>query len=169
MRGARVRRVLLQAQAIALSLASTFMIYTALGLLTNCKSPIVVVLSGSMEPGIYRGDLLFLSNNMPQNYVTGDITVYQVTGEAITIVHRVVETHNGPGASSHLFLTKGDNNDIGDVSLYQGLERLERKHVIGRVRGIIPLVGYVSIFFNELPRLRNHIFEALRPRNIFHI
>jgi signal peptidase len=52
-----------------------------------------------MEPGIYRGDLLFLSNNMPQNYVTGDITVYQVAGEAIQIVHRVVETHNGPEAS----------------------------------------------------------------------
>jgi len=108
-------QVLLQAQVVALSLSSTFMLYTSLGLFTNCKSPVVVVLrcfqlfypilirrvdaelSGSMEPGIYRGDLLFLSNYAPQEYKNGDITVYQVPGEAIPIVHRVVQTHSGPG------------------------------------------------------------------------
>jgi signal peptidase len=29
---------------------------------TGSESPIVVVLSGSMEPAFYRGDLLFLTN-----------------------------------------------------------------------------------------------------------
>ena len=29
---------------------------------TNSQSPVVVVLSGSMEPGFYRGDILFLYN-----------------------------------------------------------------------------------------------------------
>lgn len=32
---------------------------------TNSQSPVVVVLSGSMEPGFYRGDILFLYNRKP--------------------------------------------------------------------------------------------------------
>jgi signal peptidase len=34
-----------------------------------------------------------------------------------------------------LLLTKGDNNDVDDIALYAGLEWLERRHVIGKVRG----------------------------------
>ncbi|KAF8157415.1 signal peptidase complex catalytic subunit SEC11, partial [Mycena galopus ATCC 62051] len=160
--------VLLQAQAVALSLTSVFMLYTALGLLTNCKSPIVARHCGSMEPGIHRGDLLFLSNSMPQTYRTGEITVYQVTSEGITIVHRVVQTHDAADASSPLLLTKGDNNDLDDLSLYQGLEWLERKHVVGRVRCIIPLVGYASILVNEYPRLRYGILGVVGILNMLH-
>ena len=37
-------------------------------------------------------------------------------------------------------LTKGDNNDADDRSLYPGGQLwLERKHVIGRVKGYSPL------------------------------
>lgn len=43
---------------------------------TNSQSPVVVVLSGSMEPGFYRGDILFLYNrksieigNVKENYI----------------------------------------------------------------------------------------------------
>ncbi|KAJ6573374.1 putative signal peptidase [Mycena vulgaris] len=169
----RLRRVLLQAQAVALALTSAYMAYTALGLLTNCKSPFVVVLSGSMEPGIHRGDLIFLSNYMPQEYRTGDITVYQVPGEAVPIVHRVVQTHSYPdqgdatseSPSIQQFLTKGDNNDVDDITLYKGLERLERTHVVGKVWGIIPLIGYVTILFND-PRLRYGMFAIVGVLNL---
>ncbi|KAJ6594893.1 signal peptidase complex catalytic subunit SEC11 [Mycena capillaripes] len=167
----RMRQVLLQAQTVALSGASAFMLYTALGLLTNCKSPMFVVLSGSMEPGIHRGDILFLSNYMPNNYKTGDITVYQVAGEEIPIVHRVVQTHVAPiddcieevnsECISRQLLTKGDNNDVDDVPLYKGLELLENKHVVGKVQFIIPVVGYVTILINEYPRLRYGAFGAV--------
>ncbi|KAF7358128.1 Signal peptidase complex catalytic subunit SEC11 [Mycena venus] len=163
---ARIRQILLQAQAVALSVASVFMLYTALELFTNCKSPIVVVLSGSMEPGIRRGDLIFLSNYAPQKYENGDIIIYQVADEAIPIVHRVVQTHSGPESSSRFFLTKGDNNDVDDIPLYKGLERLESKHIVGKVRGIIPFVGYVSILVNESPRLRYGVFGVIGLLNI---
>ncbi|KAJ7659879.1 signal peptidase complex catalytic subunit SEC11 [Mycena rosella] len=163
-----LRRVLLQAQIMALTLTSAYMAHTALGLLTNCKSPVVVVLSGSMEPGIHRGDLLFLSNYMPQEYRNGDITVYQVPGDAITIVHRVVQTHEDMSGSPQIqrFLTKGDNNDVDDLTLYKGLERLERTHVVGKVRCIIPLVGYASILFNEYPQLRTSMFGLIALLNL---
>nr|CAG8448524.1 15577_t:CDS:2 [Entrophospora candida] len=40
---------------------SALILWKTLSLYTNSESPIVVVLSGSMEPAFYRGDILFLS------------------------------------------------------------------------------------------------------------
>ncbi|KAF7296907.1 Signal peptidase complex catalytic subunit SEC11 [Mycena indigotica] len=156
----RIRRTLLQGLLFASSLSSSYMAYAAAGILTNCKSPAVVVLTGSMEPGIHRGDLLFLSNWSPQEYQNGDITVYEVPGQMVPIVHRVLEMRES-GASPRRFMTKGDNNDVNDISLYNGLEWLEPEHLVGKVQGIIPYVGYVSIIFNEYPRVRNAVFLLL--------
>ncbi|KAF5392733.1 hypothetical protein D9757_000967 [Collybiopsis confluens] len=115
--------------------------------------------SGSMEPAFYRGDLLFLTNPSYEKYRTGDITVYKIPGADIPIVHRVMETHDlsttlkipgldkkAPG--DQLLLTKGDNNPVDDIDLYQGLDWLEQKHIVGKVRGhsrFLPYVGYVTI------------------------
>ena len=52
------------------------------------------LLSGSMEPAFYRGDLLFLTNPSQQRYDIGEITVYKIPGADIPIVHRVMETHD---------------------------------------------------------------------------
>ncbi|KAJ7657308.1 signal peptidase I [Mycena polygramma] len=174
--GPRIRKILLQGQIVALSLTSMFMVHTAFGMLVNCKTPVFVVLSGSMEPGIHRGDLLVLSNFMPNDYKTGDITVYEVAGDKIPIVHRVVQTHVAPVGDCveylnsecipRQLLTKGDNNDVDDIALYKGLERLENKHVVGKVQCIIPFVGYASIFFNEYPRLRFGILGAVSLLNL---
>ncbi len=66
----------------------------------------VVVLSGSMEPGFYRGDILFL--HMPQRPVeTGDVVVFNTDGREIPIVHRVIKVHQRAANSTHLdILTK---------------------------------------------------------------
>lgn len=40
-----------------------------------------------------------------------------------------------PIAARQLLLTKGDNNPVDDIELYQGLEWLERRHIVGKVRG----------------------------------
>ncbi|KAG6910041.1 Signal peptidase complex catalytic subunit [Tephrocybe rancida] len=86
--------VLLQILNFASVISSGLMIWKGLGLITNSESPIVVVLSGSMEPAFYRGDLLFLTNPASELYHTGDITVYKIPGQDIPIVHRVLETHD---------------------------------------------------------------------------
>jgi signal peptidase len=44
-------------------------------IVSNCESPIVVVLSGSMEPAYYRGDILFVSH-VRQRVETGDVIVF---------------------------------------------------------------------------------------------
>ncbi|THU91905.1 hypothetical protein K435DRAFT_780493 [Dendrothele bispora CBS 962.96] len=187
-----LRVFLLQAMTISSSLASPFMIWKGLSLVTNTESPVVVVLSGSMEPAFYRGDILFLTNPRPESeepqslYKTGDILVYKIPGKDIPIVHRVIEAHDfyseivpsdadegvaestsdtaqdaGRGGSQRsprsdlkqLMLTKGDNNPVDDLGLYDGLDWLERRHIVGRVRGYLPYVGYISIFLNEARQL----------------
>lgn len=58
---------------------------------TDSSSPIVVVLSGSMEPAFQRGDLLFLWNrNLLQESGVGEVVVYNIDGKDIPIVHRIV-------------------------------------------------------------------------------
>jgi len=42
-------------------------------------------------------------------------------------------------------LTKGDNNEYDDISLYKRMKWLERRHIVGKVRGFLPYVGYVTI------------------------
>ncbi|KAF8153174.1 hypothetical protein B0H34DRAFT_663225 [Crassisporium funariophilum] len=166
------RHVLLQVLNFASVIASGLMIWKGLGIITNSESPIVVVLSGSMEPAFYRGDLLFLTNPASERYKTGDITVYKIPGADIPIVHRVLETHdvrpkrNAAVAASvtgpnQLLLTKGDNNYVDDIELYQGLEWLERKHIVGKVRGFLPYVGYVTIAMNDFPQLKYALLGGL--------
>lgn len=149
------RQALLQALNFCNVIASGLMMWKGLGLLTNTESPIVVVLSGSMEPAFYRGDLLFLTNPVNEPYQVGDITVYKIPGEDIPIVHRVIESHykvDNPLVQD--ILTKGDNNKYDDISLYKRMKWLERQHVVGKVRGFLPYVGYVTIAMNDFPQIK---------------
>ncbi|KAK7470127.1 Signal peptidase complex catalytic subunit [Stygiomarasmius scandens] len=126
-----------------------------------------------MEPAFYRGDIIFLTNPSSSLYKTGDILVYRIPGKDIPIVHRVIEAHDSfsstivsdsgeglwsedaePGLShssnsaisQQQMLTKGDNNPVDDLDLYEGLEWLEKKHIVGKVSGYIPYVGYITIY-----------------------
>lgn len=91
------------------------MIWKGLMVVTGSESPIVVVLSGSMEPAFhrfvvyliwmrnfiiiiiiyfyYRGDLLFLTNYPEEPVRVGEIVVFKVEGRDIPIVHRVIKIH----------------------------------------------------------------------------
>ncbi|KAF2403192.1 signal peptidase complex catalytic subunit SEC11 [Trichodelitschia bisporula] len=148
------RSLLTQVLNFALVLSSAFMLWKALSVAADSPSPIVVVLSGSMEPAFERGDLLFLWNRAPDTRV-GDIVVYNVRGKDIPIVHRVVRRFGG-GATPLRLLTKGDNNAADDTELYApGQNYLDReKDVIGSVVGYVPMVGYVTILLSEYPWLK---------------
>lgn len=88
------RQLAAQVLNFALVLSSAFMMWKGLSVLTNSGSPIVVVLSGSMEPAFQRGDLLFLWNRAMDTQV-GEIVVYNVRGKDIPIVHRVIRRFGG--------------------------------------------------------------------------
>lgn len=94
---------------------SALMIWKTLMVVTNTESPVVVVLSGSMEPSYYRGDILFLVRK--ERVIPGDIIVYQIPNEQIPIVHRVITVQEMPNKEVRI-LTKGDNNPVDDRGLY---------------------------------------------------
>lgn len=87
-------QLLTQALAFATVISSALMMWKGLGVALNTPSPIVVVLSESMEPAIYRGDLLFLSMPRHDPLEIGDIVVYEVKHQPVPIVHRVIERHD---------------------------------------------------------------------------
>ena len=97
--------------------SSALMIWKGLMVLTGSQSPIVVVLSGSMEPAFFRGDLLVLTNKMDDPITAGEVVVFNVKGRDIPIVHRVIKVHQNHSTEVRL-LTKGDNNQVDDRGLY---------------------------------------------------
>lgn len=51
-----------------------------------------------------------------------------------------------------LYLTKGDNNNVDDRGLYpRNTFYLEEDHIIGKVFGITPYAGYLTIVLNDYP------------------
>ena len=93
LQGMNVRSALMQALNFLTVLSTALCMWKGLSYITDTESPVVVVLSGSMEPAFYRGDLLFLS--MPkERFRVGDITVYKMPQADIPIVHRVLEVHD---------------------------------------------------------------------------
>lgn len=86
---------LYQMLSFGMIVSSALMIWKGLMVLTGSESPIVVVLSGSMEPAFHRGDLLFLTNYSPDDEPirVGEIVVFKVDGRDIPIVHRVLKLH----------------------------------------------------------------------------
>src|SRR6201996_565409 len=86
------RSLMLQLLNFAFIMSTAFMMWKGLSVAADSPSPIVVVLSGSMEPAFQRGDLLFLWNR-DKTAEVGEIVVYNVKGKDIPIVHRVVRSH----------------------------------------------------------------------------
>ena len=73
------RQFLYQCLNFGMVVSSALMIWKGLMVVTGSESPIVVVLSGSMEPAFYRGDLLFLTNYREENIRVGEIVVFKVS------------------------------------------------------------------------------------------
>ncbi|KAL4870944.1 hypothetical protein BDV12DRAFT_207135 [Aspergillus spectabilis] len=161
------RQTLAQVLNFALVLSTAFMLWKGLSVVTASSSPIVVVLSGSMEPAFQRGDLLFLWNRTPRAEI-GEIVVYNVKGKDIPIVHRVVRTFpevEGKREKTikevteslpippNMLLTKGDNNIADDTELYaRGQDFLHRQEdIVGSVRGYMPMVGYELAELTDSP------------------
>ena len=65
------------------------MLWKCLMLVTYCESPVVVVLTGSMEPAYFRGDILFL-HNLEEQKRAGDVIVFRLKDQEIPIVHRTL-------------------------------------------------------------------------------
>eukprot|EP00298_Acanthocystis_sp_HF-20_P022719 c30818_g1_i1.p1 GENE.c30818_g1_i1~~c30818_g1_i1.p1 ORF type:complete len:199 (+),score=67.30 c30818_g1_i1:44-598(+) len=149
-----------QIMSLGMVVCSALMIWKFLMVTTMSESPVVVVLSGSMEPGFHRGDILFLT--LPDEpTVAGDVIVFKIKGRDIPIVHRVIEVHEDKKGKIRV-LTKGDNNQVDDKTLYAtGQSWLAKEDIIGKVKGFLPQVGYVTILMNDYPMLKYVLVGAM--------
>ncbi|KAG8549135.1 hypothetical protein GDO81_022492 [Engystomops pustulosus] len=155
------RQLYYQVLNFAMIVSSALMIWKGLIVVTGSESPIVVVLSGSMEPAFHRGDLLFLTNFQEDPIRAGEIVVFKVEGRDIPIVHRVIKVHEKENGDIK-FLTKGDNNEVDDRGLYkEGQNWLEKKDVVGRARGFLPYVGMVTIVMNDYPKFKYAVLAIM--------
>jgi len=94
----------------------------------------LVVLSGSMEPAMYPGDVVIIREQAADKYRPGDVVTYLTGGNAFT--HRIVSEENG------VFTLKGDNNNTADEFLTA--DRFEGKVILR-----IPKIGLAIVFLKK--------------------
>ena len=100
----------------------------------------MIVLSGSMETSIYRGDLVFVKMVDTENLKVNDIIAFRNEENTVT-THRVVEIVKQDGKT--FFKTKGDNNNAEDSNL------VDASKVEGIYTSKIPKLGNVLMFIKE--------------------
>ena len=113
------------------------------------EHPLLAVASGSMEPVLYKGDLILVQGvqdiyeihvSLKSENPPGDIIVFRKpTYPTDLIVHRAVE--NGTDTSYYL-VTRGDANPGPDGW------RVREDNIVGKYTGIkVPLLGHIALFF----------------------
>ncbi len=99
--------------AFAGVLAGGLWVANALGLV----QPLVVV-SGSMEPGIMTGDLVFSTPIQAADLAVGDVATLPSTLTGKLVTHRVIDITAGQEAGRFLVHMKGDANEFADSEEY---------------------------------------------------
>ncbi len=90
----------------------------------------VVVVSGSMEPEIPVGSLVFIDQR-DQSVDPGDVIAYRIGDTMDTIiVHRVVDQNN-----DGMYITKGDSNDTADPA------SVTKQQIVGKEIFCVPKAG----------------------------
>ncbi len=148
------RKIITAILLIVFAFSGSFLIYYIMQISLNTDTPMVVVVSGSMEPNLYKGDLLFLTGKDPgliKNGTVegkeGDIIVFNAQDlpgwhapPSEPIVHRVIDKMYDSG---WFFLTKGDANPIHDRAW------VPESRVLGVVVGRVPYIGWVKILLTD--------------------
>ena len=148
------RKIIVTIILLGVAFSGAFLVYFIMQIALNTKTPMVVVVSGSMKPKLHRGDLLFLRGKDGENIKNGtiegkegDIIVFDAHGiwshpPPDPVVHRVIDKWYVSGDGWY-FRTKGDANsspDIGDVP---------ESSILGVVVGRIPYIGWVKIALTD--------------------
>ena len=143
----------------ALVIGGSFALFGILKLSLNTDEPLVVVISESMVPTINKGDLLVIQGKNASEIENGTIILYDSRGlwpddyVPEPIVHRVVGRYYNNSDEKWYFYTLGDNNegnidppDYFNVTIIP----VPEDRVIGIVKTIIPKIGFVKIWMDNL-------------------
>ena len=97
-----------------------------------------VVVSGSMEPEIPVGSLVFIDQR-DQSVDPGDVIAYRIGDTMDTIiVHRVVDQNN-----DGTYITKGDSNDTADPA------SVTKQQIVGKEIFCVPKAGKVRFICSK--------------------
>ena len=104
-----------------------------------------VVVSGSMEPNIPTGSVIYSKKTDPALLQTGDVIVFVNEARGTTpITHRVVTNDLSTGT----IITKGDANEFADMN------PVTYDEVIGKVAAHVPRIGFpVAMFTTVLGKI----------------
>ena len=90
------------------------------------------MISGSMEPAIPTGSLVYVKNTAPSGIEKGDVIAFYGSLENGSIItHRVVSNNSVSGE----FVTKGDANAKEDM------EPVSYENFLGKVTLSVPMLG----------------------------
>ena len=96
---------------------------------------IFTVISGSMEPEIPKGSLVYVKSTNPEKIQSDDVIAFYGGRDANAIItHRVVENRIIMGE----FITKGDANQTNDMN------PVRYENLIGRAEWSVPQVGMAA-------------------------
>ncbi|MBR6834535.1 MAG: signal peptidase I [Oscillospiraceae bacterium] len=100
-----------------------------------------VVVSGSMEPTIPVGSLIYSQQTDPALLKTGDVIVFIDEARGTTpITHRVVTNDPSTGTT----ITKGDANQSEDIN------PVTYDNVVGKVAAHVPRIGFTVAMFTTV-------------------
>ena len=95
-----------------------------------------VVLSGSMEPALKTGGIIFTDTKKTMPGI-GDIITYRMDDMLVT--HRVTDKRDSA------YITRGDANEGEDAA------PVMQEQIVGTVVFFIPVLGYVAAFLKSKP------------------
>ena len=115
-----------------------------------------VVVSGSMEPAFYRGDIVLVEKAdffgihefNPEDVKVGDVVVYDAAWYEQPVIHRIIDIVEINGTT--MYLIKGDNNDSPDPYYVKASQIKEKVVTFGDSLVIIPKIGYLSLWLRGL-------------------
>ena len=98
------------------------------------------VLSGSMEPKIHVGSLIYVVDVDPAELQVGDALTFKHNGNTVT--HEIVEIIDAESPRDRLFVTQGLTNNIPDG-------QIPVSDIIGKPVFTIPYLGYVAVYIQN--------------------
>ena len=102
-----------------------------------------VITSNSMEPSIYKGDVIITKKCKEEDIQIGDVITFEQNQEVIT--HRIQKIEENESTTEKKYITKGDNNNTEDI------ETITYSNIKGKYVLTIPSLGIIiSILENRI-------------------
>lgn len=108
--------------------------FVAMIVLPKFNYGLIIIRSGSMEPIIKTGSIVFTKSE--NHYKTGDVITFNSENHSL-VTHRIVESNNDK------YTTKGDNNNTTDDYV------VPRRAVKGKMLFTVPYIGYLLSFLHS--------------------